>query len=170
MPVLVKNMKTIETIACTWHSDMRTVNSCSMRIKPPEEKQTTGSAGFTIDESSNLVCGSGWNEDRSLIGSESKANGQDSSKGVSNTSNSETVQTVYRLTHRELNILGIVLVSSETVECAVSGNVRSTPKATAKNCFRRKNVEHKELHMNSKTLVKLALLIAFLTKVIVFIH
>lgn len=74
------------------------------------------------------------------------------------------------MTHRELNILGIVLVSSETVECAVSGNVRSTPKATAKNCFRRKNVEHKELHMNSKTLVKLALLIAFLTKVIVFIH
>lgn len=74
------------------------------------------------------------------------------------------------MTHRELNILGIVLVRSETFECAVSGNVRSTAKETAKNCLRRENVEHKELRMNSKTLVKLALLIAFLTKVIVFMH
>lgn len=162
-------MKTIEQIACTWHPDMWAVNSCSMRIKPPEKKQI-GSAGFTISESSDLVCGSGWNEDSSLIRSESKASGQDCSKGVSNTSNSETVQTVYRLTRRELNILGIVLVRSETFECAVSGNVKFTPKATTKNCLRRKNVEHKELRTNSKTLVRLALIIAFLTKVIVFIH
>lgn len=160
------SMKTIDQTACAWQPDMQVVNSCTVRMKPPEGRQTIGSVGSIIKGSGDLVCGSGRNEDGSLTISGPEANRQDSGKDVSNASELATVQTVYRLTHRELSILGIVLVSSDTLECAESGGVVSKSQNTAKKRDMRNDATRLELRMNPQTLVKWAILLAFLTKVL----
>ena len=168
--MLVNKMKTIDQIVCVWQSDMQVVSSCTMRMKPPEWKQTNSTVEPTTNGVDNMVCGSGWNIDSSLTESGSNANGQDSSKGVSDTSEPANVQKEYRLTYRKLSIFGIVQLSSETFECAESGNIMPKSQTVVKKHVRRNDATRVELRMNSQTLVKLALLLAILTKVIIFMH